>query len=107
MTPLQKQTRQLLTDIFEGAYDPDIWNFGKAEFAHRVKMSTSAIYKLRKGQTKEPRHTTVLKLCQAVGIPVSIATKQLQMAAKNNLTSKSNDGKPVKRKRKTNLRLVG
>lgn len=99
MTELQRQTRQLLNDIFEGAFSEDVWNFKKTEFARRAKMSTSAIYKLRVGTTKEPRYTTILRLCKVVGIPTRLASQQLTV--KNNVGKKKHQSV-----RRTKLKLV-
>jgi DNA-binding phage protein len=72
--------QRTLDDVFEAAYNPEICNFRKMELAKRAKVSQSAVYKLRNGTTRDPRLSTVLKLCKAVGMDMGIAQEQLGLS---------------------------
>jgi transcriptional regulator with XRE-family HTH domain len=80
MSWITTHVKQTLSDVFEAAYDPTICGYSKAELTRRSGVSQTAIWRLRKGKTKDPHISTVLKLCRAVGMDMELAAEQLRVA---------------------------
>lgn len=65
--------KQTLTDIFNAAFDADICGFVTEEdLASEARLCVSTVNRLRRGLTKEPRLSTVFKLCRAVKMDLAI-----------------------------------
>lgn len=47
----------------------------REELARRVHMDTSSLWKIENGKTLEPRPSTIRKLAEALGVPVSEIAK--------------------------------
>jgi DNA-binding XRE family transcriptional regulator len=84
-----KQTQQLLDDIFECAYDPQICGYRKGEFAQRCNLSEKTIYLLRTQRTKDPRYSTILKMARSVNMDLDLAREALGLSARNALKTNS------------------
>lgn len=69
--------RQTLDDVFEAAFDRNICGYRKYELAMKAGLSYSTIYKLERGATREPRFSTILKLCRAVNMDMTLARQGL------------------------------
>lgn len=79
--------RQLLTDIFDAAWDPDICNYGTVnELAAAAGLNWVTVSRLwdhccrAKTGTQEPRLSTVFKLAKAVGMDLTLAREALNGA---------------------------
>lgn len=72
-----RATQQTLDDVFEAAYDPTVCGFKKMELPRKAKLSYTTVHNLRTGKTRDPRFSTVLKLCRAVGMDPELAREQL------------------------------
>jgi DNA-binding Xre family transcriptional regulator len=86
MITYKKAITQTLEDIFMAAHDKNICNFKKMELAKRSGLSYSTIYNLRTRKTKDPKYSTILKLCDAVGMDPQLAREQLGLSLAKRVT---------------------
>lgn len=79
----RQHLRGLLDDIFEAAFDEDICGFNSEnDLADAAGVCWGTVHNLYSRQTKEPRHSTIWKLCKAVKMDIELAREQLGLPAK-------------------------
>lgn len=65
--------KELRQEIFEYAFDPDICGFATInDLATTAGLSWQTVENLYRGVTKEPRHSTMWKLCVATGMDIAL-----------------------------------
>ena len=69
---------RILDDIFDIAADIHGWNV--YEFSSRTGLAWTTIEKLRTNETRFPQFRTIILLAKAVGMNVSVITKELKKA---------------------------
>lgn len=77
MRNFKRHLREVVSEIFEAAYDMDICNFTEEELAAKAGLAVTTVWRLRTGQTKEPRYSTIFKLAKAVKMDLGLLKEAL------------------------------
>ena len=77
-TRFQSHLKEIVTEIFDLAFDPDVCGYlTEVDLAAKAGLASPTINRLRRGETKEPRHSTIFKLAKAIKMDLGLLEEAL------------------------------